>query len=138
MNAISAKLLVAVAAGGAMGAVARFLTINWALKTFGPDFPHGTLIVNVSGSLIMGLLVELMVIAWNPAPELRALLIVGVLGSLTTFSSFSLDVYSLAERDELMTALVYVVVSVVLSITALFMGVHLVRHVTRLIHDSSF
>lgn len=131
MTAISGKLLMAIAAGGAIGAVMRFLTINWALKLFGPDFPHGTLMVNVVGSLMMGILVELMVISWTPSPEMRALLIVGLLGSLTTFSSFSLDIYSLVERDELMTAAIYMVVSVVLSITALFIGVQVVRVLLR-------
>lgn len=127
------KLLAAVAFGGAVGSVLRYATLNWALRQFGSDFPHGTLIVNVLGSLIMGMLVELMVLSWNPSPELRAVLVVGVLGGFTTFSSFSLDFYSLLERGETMVGISYVGLSVVVSIGALLFGVHLTRLLYRLL-----
>jgi CrcB protein len=119
----SPAMLLAVAAGGAAGSVGRFV----AMSMFGAAFPYGTLAVNVTGSLVMGVLVEGWALAWSPTPELRALLAVGVLGGFTTFSTFSLDVAVLMQREELGVAALYMVVSVVVSVGALFAGLYLVR-----------
>lgn len=121
------KLLLAIAAGGALGAVGRHFVSAWIGHWFGSGFPWGILSVNVLGSLAMGLLIEAMALAWSPSLELRALLTVGILGGFTTFSAFSLDVVLLYERGALGAAFLYMTGSVVLSIGALFVGLRLAR-----------
>jgi fluoride exporter len=123
----SPAMLLAVAAGGAAGSVARYVTMSAIGHWFGAAFPYGTLAVNVIGSLVMGVLVEWWALAWSPAPELMALLAVGVLGGFTTFSTFSLDLVVLVQRGEIAGAALYMVVSVVFSVGALFAGLFLVR-----------
>jgi CrcB protein len=123
----SPAMLLAVAVGGAAGSVGRFVAMSMIGHWFGAAFSYGTLAVNVIGSLVMGVLVEGWALAWSPTPELRALLAVGVLGGFTTFSTFSLDVAVLMQRGELGVAALYMVVSIVLSVGALFAGLYLVR-----------
>ena len=121
------KMLLAVAAGGAAGAVGRYLVMSGVGHLFGTGFPLGTIVVNVLGSFALGVLVELSALAWSPAPELRALLVVGVLGAFTTFSTFSMDAVLLFERGNLGLAALYIVSSVVLSIAAFFAALLLLR-----------
>ncbi len=123
------KIIAAIAIGGAVGAVARHLVGAQMLRLLGSGFPWGTLTVNVVGSFAMGALVELMAVRWNVGPELRAFMTVGVLGAFTTFSTFSLDVAVLGERGALLPAALYVLVSVGLSIAALFFGLWLFRQI---------
>ncbi|MEZ5667007.1 MAG: fluoride efflux transporter CrcB [Alphaproteobacteria bacterium] len=124
---MTALTLAAVAAGGAAGAVARYLTMSAVGALVGVGFPYGTLTVNVVGSFVLGVLVELGAQIWSPAPELRAMLVVGFLGAFTTFSTFSLDVIVLIERKTYGPAAAYVAASVVLSVAALFAGMRLMR-----------
>lgn len=119
-----ASLLLAVAAGGAIGAVSRYLLMSGIGHWTGSGFPWGTLTVNVIGSLAMGVLVEVMALVWSPGPEIRALLLVGVLGAFTTFSTFSLDVYVLIERGALVAAAAYVLASVIICVAGLYIGLH--------------
>ena len=119
--------LLAVAAGGVVGAVARYLVVAASTKLFGHGFPFGTLIVNVVGSFAMGVLVELMALTWNASPSARLFLAVGLFGSFTTFSTFSLDVVTLYERRDLLGLGLYMAGSVALSIGALIAGLALVR-----------
>ena len=121
------NMLLAVAAGGALGAVGRYLVMSQVGHWFGHGFPYGTLVVNILGSLIMGLLVEAWALVWSPSQELRALLAVGVLGAFTTFSTFSLDTVVLYQRDAYLSAGLYIVASVVLSVAGLIAGLHLGR-----------
>jgi len=123
------KVILAVAAGGAVGAVLRHLVNVQSMLWFGPGFPWSTLFVNIVGSFLMGALVEASALVWSPGPALRAMIAVGFLGALTTFSSFSLDTASLYQRGELLTSFTYVVVSVVLSIGAFFLALAVVRAV---------
>ncbi|WP_380785185.1 fluoride efflux transporter CrcB [Sphingomonas sp. R86521] len=115
--------------GGAFGSGARYLTGRATLSLFGPDFPYGTLAVNLIGGLLMGALVGALARAANGGETWRLLLGVGVLGGFTTFSSFSLDAVTLIERGQLTVALGYVLVSVIGSIAALFAGLALTRTV---------
>ena len=119
--------LFAVAAGGALGASARYLTGAAALRLIGPGFPWGTLTVNILGSFLMGLLIALFAFKLNVSGEVKSFLTTGVLGGFTTFSAFSLDAALMWERGEAGTAAIYVVASVVLAIGALFAGLWLVR-----------
>ena len=121
------KLILAIAAGGAIGAVARHFAIHQVAVLLGSTFPWGTLAVNVVGSFVMGALVETMALAWSPALELRAFIFVGFLGAFTTFSTFSLDVSLLYERGQLFAAAGYVMASVILSVAGLFAGLAIVR-----------
>ena len=121
------KLVLAIAAGGAIGAVARHFVNVQAAALLGSGFPWGTLTVNIVGSFLMGVLIETSALIWSPGPALRAMLAVGVLGAFTTFSSFSLDVAVHYERGQLLHAAAYILSSVVLSIAALFAGLALIR-----------
>jgi CrcB protein len=120
--------LLFVMVGGAVGSGARYLTGRAMLSLLGPDYPFGTLAVNLIGGLLMGVLVG--VLAKTSASETwRLLLAVGVLGGFTTFSAFSLDVVSLIERGAVGVAFGYVLVSVIGSIAAVFAGLSAVRAV---------
>lgn len=121
------KTLLAIAAGGAIGALARHFLSGRIYMAFGTSFPWGILTANVVGSFIMGLVVEMAALHWSPSQPLRAFITVGFLGALTTFSTFALDTVVLADRGQLMLAAVYVVVSVGLSVAALVGGMTLVR-----------
>jgi CrcB protein len=120
--------LILVAAGGAVGAVARYLTGLAALRSLGAALPYGTLAVNVVGGFAMGLLAALLAARGEADQERwRLLLGVGVLGGFTTFSAFSLEVAMMIERREWASAFTYSTVSVVASVAALFAGMMLVR-----------
>ena len=80
-----------IAIGAALGANARYLVGVWAAERFGPEFPYGTLIVNISGSFMLGFLVAVTTGKLQISPEMRLLLAVGFLGSYTTFSSFAVE-----------------------------------------------
>ena len=123
------NLVLAIAVGGALGAVARHYVAAQVGHLLGHGFPFGTLAVNVLGSFIMGVLVEMMALAWSPSLELRAFMTVGVLGAFTTFSTFSLDFAVLFERGALASSFAYVLASVVLSVGALFAGLAATRAV---------
>lgn len=110
-----------------MGALTRYLVSGATYRWLGDSFPWGTLSVNVLGSLVMGLLVGYAVRHLEFSPEMRAFLLVGVLGGFTTFSAFSLDVVMLVQRGANTTAAIYILVSVVLSVAALAAGLSLVR-----------
>ena len=120
--------LVLVAAGGAAGAVARYLIGLQTLRMFGAAWPYGTLAVNVLGGFLMGALAGLLAIRGGPDQEkLRLLLGVGVLGGFTTFSAFSLETLMMIERRAWLQAATYSLGSVFLSVAALFAGLWLIR-----------
>jgi len=114
-----------VALGGAVGAALRHVANGTALRVFGPGFPFGTLIVNVLGSLLMGLLFVLL--AERGAGRFSPFVLTGMLGGFTTFSAFSMDALVLVERGQTMAALAYVAASVLCSLLAVFAGVALAR-----------
>jgi CrcB protein len=113
--------LISVALGGALGASARYLTNVGVMRLLGPGFPLGTIIVNVLGSFLMGVLV--VVLARKGHNEFAPFLMTGVLGGFTTFSAFSLDTLALFQRGETGLAAFYVSVSVALSLGAIALGV---------------
>jgi len=121
------KIILMVAIGGAIGAVARQQSNQLIMRIFGGEFPIGTIFVNILGSFIMGLLFELFASKITLSDEWRSLIFTGVLASFTTFSSFALDVALLSERNEYYYALCYIGMSVVLSIGALFVGLWIMR-----------
>jgi len=122
MNAI-----VAIAAGGAIGAVLRHGANVSAVKLMGHGFPYGTLAVNVIGSFVMGLLIVTFAHYWQPSETMRVFLVTGLLGAFTTFSTFSLDFVTLWERQAYLHSALYLSGSVILSIAALFAAMALVK-----------
>ena len=121
------KILVMVAIGGAIGAVARQQSNQLIMRIFGGEFPIGTIFVNILGSFIVGLLFELFTSKITISYEWRSLIFTGVLASFTTFSSFALDVALLTERNEYLSAVIYLGGSVILSIGFLFLGLWAMR-----------
>jgi CrcB protein len=121
MNPLSPAVLMAVAAGGAAGSVARWLVGVAAARFLGTGFPWGTLAVNVLGGFAIGVLAE--VLSRGAPPLLRPLLITGFLGGFTTFSAFALEAVSLARP----LALLYVAVSVALTLGACALGMGIAR-----------
>ena len=119
--------LLLVAAGGAIGAGLRHLANMGALRLFGPNFPWGTMCINIVGSLAMGIFIELLARRAGVSNEVRLFVATGILGGFTTFSAFSLDFAVLFERGAMGQALGYALASVILSILALFAGLWLVR-----------
>jgi CrcB protein len=113
--------------GGGIGAALRHGVNRAALTYLGASFPYGTLIVNVAGGLLMGLLAELFLIKGGGSQELRLFLTTGILGGFTTFSAFSLDAAVMWQRGDYPILGIYVVGSVLLSIVALFVGMAAVR-----------
>ena len=122
---------VLVALGGALGAWLRYMVgLAWARSigaTSAAAFPWATLTVNLFGSLAMGLLTGWLAGSGQGSESWRLLLGVGVLGGFTTFSAFSLDVVTLAQRGELGTALLYGTISVVGSIAGLVAGLSIAK-----------
>lgn len=119
--------LLQVALGGAIGSALRYGVNVSAGRAFGTGFPWATLIVNVLGSFVMGLLVA--VLAEKGGTRLAPFLMTGILGGFTTFSAFSLDTLTLWERGAHGLALAYVAASVVLSLAAIALALHLFRGV---------
>ena len=115
--------ILAIAAGGALGALLRYWTSIAVHGRLGMAFPYGTLAVNVLGSLLMGFLYIWLIDRMAAGPALRAFLLVGVLGAFTTFSSFSMETLNLLEAGHPGKALANVLVSVVVCVTAAGLGV---------------
>ena len=124
------KIIAAVAVGGAIGSVARFVTSKIALYFFGGLLPWGTLMVNILGAFIIGLCVEWMALRHGAFSNVHAFLVVGILGGYTTFSSLAMEIGLMIERNELMQAFLYGFMTFGLGLTALFIGIYAGKLVT--------
>jgi CrcB protein len=114
--------------GGGLGAALRHGINLVSARTLGTEFPYGTLIINVTGSLLMGLIAGYLAFKGDASPHWRLFLMTGILGGYTTFSAFSLDAALLYERGATGLAALYVLASVILSIGGLFAGLAVVRN----------
>ncbi len=114
--------ILSIAVGGAIGAVMRYWVSTGVYNLLGRGFPYGTLVVNVLGSLLMGFLYVLLLERMTLSPELRAALLIGVLGAFTTFSTFSIETLNLIEQAEFAKAGLNVLVSVVACVGAAWAG----------------
>jgi|SRR5258705_3923197 CrcB protein len=116
--------------GGGLGSTLRHIINIVSPRLLGTAFPYHTFIINISGSIIMGLIAGYLAFKGGASQPWRLFLMTGVLGGYTTFSAFSLDAALLYERGAIWLALFYVVGSVVFSIAGLFASLALVRHFT--------
>ena len=119
--------LIYIAIGGAIGAVLRFTLSNGVYAWLGRGFPWGTLVVNVFGSLLMGLLYVFFVERMSVSVEMRSLILVGLLGAFTTFSTFSIETLNLIESGDLIPAGINMFVSVFCCVAACWLGLMLGR-----------
>lgn len=117
----------AIAGGGAVGALLRYWVSSGTYFLLGRAFPYGTLAVNVLGSLLMGLLYVLLLERMSSGPELRAFLLIGLLGAFTTFSTFSLETLTLIGQAAYLKAGLNMVLSVAACVAAAGLGVFLAR-----------
>jgi len=117
------NMILAVAAGGALGATGRYLVGRLMFNIMGSDFPWGTLTVNILGSFIIGLMVELLALRFSLSHEWQGFIIIGILGGFTTFSAFSLEVGLMIEKGQLSTAALYAFGSMFVGVAALFGGI---------------
>ena len=115
--------LLAIAAGGAIGAVLRYWISTAVQGRSASAFPYGTLTVNVVGSLLIGFLYILLIERLAAGPTIRAFMLIGVLGAFTTFSTFSMETLNLMEAGHLGKALVNVLASVIVCVCAAALGV---------------
>jgi CrcB protein len=116
-----------VALGSALGGVARFLLSTVIQQKAGTVFPIGTLVVNISGSLLLGFLMSYALSTTAISPEVRGLLTTGFCGGYTTFSTFTYETMLLVEEGELGRAALYVVVSVIVSLIGVYLGITAAR-----------
>ena len=121
--------LLAIAFGGAVGALMRYFVSTGSYFLFGRGFPYGTLMVNVLGSLLMGALFVVLSERLALGPEWRGGLLVGLLGAFTTFSTFSLETLVLLEEGRWLGASVNVFLSVTLCLAATWIGLTLARQI---------
>jgi CrcB protein len=115
--------LIAIAFGGAFGAVLRFLVSSGIYQWLGRGFPYGTLVVNILGSFLIGLLTEALILQKVALSlEYRSAILIGLFGSFTTFSTFSLDTVMLIEQGNLNKAFLNIIISVSICIFAVWLG----------------
>jgi fluoride exporter len=113
--------------GGAVGAGLRYEVGRVALRQMGPGFPWGTLVVNLVGGLLIGVLAGALAAQGSASRTLWMLLAVGLLGGFTTFSAFSFDLFAMLERGQFGMAMAYALGSVAGSLLLLFAGWELAR-----------
>src|SRR3954471_9112113 len=114
--------------GGGLGSTLRHIVNVASARALGTAFPYHTFIINITGSIVMGLIAGYLAFKGEASQPWRLFLMTGILGGYTTFSAFSLDAALLYERGEIGLAVFYVLGSVVFSIAGLFAGLALMRH----------
>ena len=122
-------MLLYVALGSAIGGVSRYLLGGLVQRMLDTTFPAGTLLVNVTGSFLLGAIIRYALETPSLTPEVRAFLTIGFCGGYTTFSTFSYETMALLEDGEWSRAGVYITASVILSLVATFLGLALARQV---------
>lgn len=115
-------ILAYIAIGGAVGACSRYLISDLMVSLLGKGFPYGTLLVNILGSFIMGLLMAAIATGMIQEQPWRQIIGLGFLGALTTFSTFSMDNVSMLQQGEFVKMGVYILSNVILSITVAWVG----------------
>jgi CrcB protein len=119
----------AIAIGGALGSMMRFASVTYLTPLFTNKFPMGTFIVNILGSLLIGVLYVVLVEKNDLSPMYRLFFITGFLGGFTTFSSFSLEMLQLWQSGHVFNSMAYAIGSVVLGLLAAFFGMWLTQKI---------
>ncbi|HBA89427.1 MAG TPA: fluoride efflux transporter CrcB [Geobacter sp.] len=119
--------LLYIAVLGALGCICRYLLSGLVYKLLGTGFPYGTLVVNVVGAFLIGLVMEFSIRSALVPPALRIALTIGFLGGLTTFSTFSFETFRLLEEGALLMAILNVLVSVVCCLACTWVGIAVAR-----------
>ena len=117
----------AVAIGGALGSIARYALSSWIFDITSHKFPYATLIVNVAGSFVMGILFVVIVERAALPAEMRSLLMIGFIGAFTTFSAFSLDALGLWQNGHVLMSVIYIITTVILCLVAISTAIWLTR-----------
>ena len=120
-------MLLSVGLGGALGALSRYLISLWVTGTFGQSRWLAILSVNVAGSMMMRMMAALLAVFSMLSDPVRGFVMIGFLGALTTFSSFSLDAHSFFQRGEMLAGGLYLLASVCLSVAGFYVGLLAVR-----------
>jgi CrcB protein len=115
----------AVLAGAGLGGVARYAAGTWIMARYGGRFPLGTLVINVTGSFLIGLLMALFAERFQPHPNWRLFLVVGILGGYTTFSSFEYEVFQSVRDGARWMGMLYMTSSVLLGYIGVWLGASL-------------
>lgn len=111
-----------VLAGAGLGGLARYVAGTWIMTKYAGRFPLGTFVINITGSFLIGVLMTLLTERWQPHPNWRLFLVVGVLGGYTTFSSFEYETYQAVRDGARWIGLVYVTVSVIIGYFGVWLG----------------
>ncbi|MEN6567867.1 MAG: fluoride efflux transporter CrcB [Veillonellales bacterium] len=119
--------IIAVAVGGGIGAAARYLVSIWAAGKFGAEFPYGTLIVNIVGCFIIGVFMTLAAERLIVSPYWRLLIVVGFVGGLTTFSSFSYETLRMLEEADIVQAFYNIGLNVIIGFLSTWLGIGAAR-----------
>jgi fluoride exporter len=119
--------ILAIALGAAVGANLRYLLSNWAAQQWGSTFPYGTMIINVLGSLVIGFILSLVATRITLSVPWRLLIVTGLLGGFTTFSTFSYETYSLLVAGSWLAAGLNLLGSVGIGLIAVILGAGLAR-----------
>jgi CrcB protein len=112
----------AIGIGGLLGANARYQVSNWAADRWGTGFPWGTLLINVTGSLVLGFFLTLVTERFSGRPTTRLLVATGFMGAYTTFSTFGYEAVRLLQHGDILRAFAYVGASLILGIVGVFLG----------------
>jgi CrcB protein len=121
------KTIILVGLGGAIGSILRYLSGWFASKYFQGSFPLSTLVINILGSLLIGIFIGVLAKYYPENHPLKFLLIIGFCGGFTTFSSFAVENYNLLQNGNKFSAYIYIIASVILTITAVGIGNYLTK-----------
>jgi len=119
--------IIAIAIGGAFGAVARYWLTELSSMMFGVDFPYGTMVVNILGSLCLGFVFILLIERSLVGPLWRSAVMIGFLGAFTTFSTFSLQAFDLFQQERFLAGGTYILGSILASLAAVGIGMALAK-----------
>jgi len=123
----NASIYLFVALGGALGATLRFFIMQISVQWLGKDFPFGTLLVNIVGSFFLGLMYALIEQGYIADFPWRAMISVGLLGALTTFSTFSVDSLLLLQQGQYVKSVVNIALNVVLCMAVAWLGMQVIK-----------
>ncbi len=123
------KTIILVGLGGAIGSVLRYLSGWFASKYFQGSFPISTLVINILGSLLIGVFIGILAKYYPENHPLKFLLIIGFCGGFTTFSSFVVENYNLFQNQQQLSAYIYIITSVILTISAVGIGNYITKFI---------